>query len=61
MNKNLLKKIAVKENETILNCLKVINSTHKQFVYIKNKKEKLLGILTDADIRRALLKKKKIK
>ncbi len=60
MNKNLLKKIAVTENETILNCLKVINSTHKQFVFIKNKKEKLLGILTDADIRRALLKKKKL-
>ena len=60
MKKSLLKKIAVKENETILNCLKIINSTHKQFVYINNKKGKLLGILTDADVRRALLKKKNL-
>ena len=58
---NKIKTLAVREEETILNCLKIINSTHSQFVYIVNKKGKLLGILTDADIRRALLKKKKIK
>ena len=57
---NKIKTLAVREDETILNCLKIINSTHSQFVYIINKKGKLQGILTDADIRRALLKKKKL-
>jgi len=55
-----LKKLSVFKNETILNCLKKLNSTNKQFVYVKDKKDKLIGILTDADVRRALLKKKNL-
>ena len=55
---SLLKKLSVFKNETILNCLKKLNSTNKQFVYVKDNEDKLIGILTDADVRRALLKKK---
>jgi dTDP-glucose pyrophosphorylase len=57
---SLLKKLSVFKNETILNCLKKLNSTNKQFVYVKDNEDKLIGILTDADVRRALLKKKKL-
>ena len=60
MDNLILKKLSVSKDETIFNCLKILNSTNKQFVYIKNKKNKLLGILTDSDVRRALLKKKKL-
>ncbi|MDC0608461.1 sugar phosphate nucleotidyltransferase [Candidatus Pelagibacter ubique] len=60
MVNSLLKKLSVFKDETILNCLKKLNSTNKQFVYVKNNKDKLIGILTDADVRRALLKKKKL-
>ena len=59
-SKKLLIKLGVHKNEKIINCLKIINRTHKQFVYVKDEKNKLIGILTDADVRRALLKKKKI-
>ena len=61
MDNLILKKLSVSKDETIFNCLKILNSTNKQFVYIKNKKNKLLGILTDSDVRRALLKKKIIR
>tara|TARA_Y100000389_G_C17293484_1_gene429237 strand:+ start:424 stop:624 length:201 start_codon:yes stop_codon:yes gene_type:complete len=54
----LLKKLSVTKDETILDCLKKLNTTNKQFVYVKDNKNKLIGILTDADVRRALLKKK---
>jgi len=60
MDNKILKKLSVTKYETILNCLKKLNSSHKQFLYIKDRKEKLIGILKDADIRRALLKKKKL-
>lgn len=56
----LLKKLSVFKDETILNCLKKLNSTNKQFVYVKDNQDRLIGILTDADVRRALLKKKKL-
>ena len=60
LEKNL-KLMGVLNNEKIINCIKIINTTHKQFVYVVDKKKKLIGILTDADVRRALLKKKKLK
>jgi dTDP-glucose pyrophosphorylase len=59
-SKKLLIKLGVHKNEKLINCLKIINRTHKQFVYVKDEKNKLIGILTDADVRRALLKKKKL-
>ena len=60
MHKSLIKKLSVFKDETLINCLKILNSTNKQFVYIKDKKNRLIGILTDSDVRRALLKKRKL-
>ena len=59
-SKKILKLMGVPNNEKLINCLKIINNTHKQFVYVTDKKKKLIGILTDADVRRALLKKKNL-
>jgi CBS domain-containing protein len=59
-SEKLLKKLGVHKTEKLIDCLKIINQTHKQFVYVKDNKNKLIGILTDADVRRALLKKKKL-
>lgn len=59
-SKKLLKLMGVLKSEKLINCLKIINLTHKQFVYVTDKKKKLIGILTDADVRRALLKKKNL-
>lgn len=60
MQNDRIQDLAIKKNETILSCLKKLNKTNKQFLYVKNSKNALIGIVTDADIRRALLKKKKI-
>jgi dTDP-glucose pyrophosphorylase len=59
-SKKLLKLMGVLNTEKLINCLKIINHTHKEFVYVTDKKKKLIGILTDADVRRALLKKKNL-
>ena len=59
-SKKILKLMGVSNKEKLINCLKIINNTHKQFVYVIDKNKKLIGILTDADVRRALLKKKKL-
>ena len=56
-SKKLLNSMAVSVDEKIINCIKIINTTHKEFVYVINKKKQLIGILTDADVRRAILKK----
>ena len=44
-------------NKKTSNHIKIINNTHKEFVYVVNKKKQFIGILTDADVRRAILKK----
>lgn len=55
--KKILKSMEVTVNEKIISCIKIINNNHKQFVYVVNKEKKLIGILTDADVRRAILNK----
>ena len=59
-SQKLLRLMEVKSDETIIKCIKIINNTHKEFVYVVNKKKQLIGILTDADVRRAILKKKNL-
>ena len=56
-SKKFLKLMEVTVDEKIINCIKNINNTHKEFVYVVNKKKQLIGILTDADVRKAILKK----
>ena len=52
-----IQKISVKNNSTILDCLKKINETGYGSLLVVQNKLKLIGIITDGDIRRALLKK----
>ena len=55
------KKIEIRENSTIKNALKVISNGSFQVALVVNSKGKLLGTLTDGDIRNGLLKGKKFK
>jgi dTDP-glucose pyrophosphorylase len=53
-------KIKINENSTIKNALKVISNGSFQVALVVNSKGKLLGTLTDGDIRNALLKGKNL-
>ena len=46
----------VQEQDSILNALKIINANRQGFVVVVNKEKKVLGVLTDGDIRRSLIK-----
>jgi dTDP-glucose pyrophosphorylase len=64
MNKienKILKKIIVYENSTIENAIKKLSNTGLQIVIVCNKQDKILGTITDGDIRRGLLKKYNLK
>lgn len=54
MRENLRRFIAY-EGDTLLNALKKINENKKQFLCIISRQDRLLGTLTDGDIRRALI------
>lgn len=48
--------IIITEDTTILEALKIIDKSSKQLVLIVDENKKLLGTISDGDIRRALLK-----
>ena len=50
-----LNKILIDKNKTIKEAIDILNSTSSRFVVIVDKNKKLLGTITDGDIRRALL------
>lgn len=52
---NNWKKIIVSSQLPILEVMKVIDSAGTQFVMVLDKEEKLLGVVTDGDIRRGIL------
>lgn len=54
-------KFLVKENVTINDALKKINKTGEKFLICVDKNNKFLGILSDGDLRRAILKKNSLK
>ena len=54
--KKILKKIIIYENSTIENAIKKLSNTGLQIVIVCNKQNKILGTITDGDIRRGLLK-----
>ncbi len=60
MKKNKLGKILVRENLTILEAIKKLQELSLRCLIIVDKKKKLLGTINDGDIRRALIKKKKL-
>ena len=54
--KNKFNEFILEENQNIFNAVKKINKNGKRFLAITSKKNKFLGTLTDADIRRGLIK-----
>lgn len=60
-NKKKLSKVKISEDSTIESALKKINSNHLQFCFLTNSRNKIIGIVTDGDIRRAILKKINLK
>ena len=50
------KKLLIRQNSSILDAMKVIDSTNHRICFISNNQNKLLGSVTDGDIRRGLLK-----
>ena len=52
---NKLKTIQISENNTIVNCMKILNKTGLKCLIVVDKNKKLIGSLTDGDIRRGIL------
>ena len=57
IQKNKIKKNIVDLTLSLSEALNVINEVDKKILLVKNKKNKLVGSITDGDIRRAILKK----
>ena len=57
IKKKLLNSMIVSFNITTNEALKKLERAHKKILFITNKK-KLIGVIEDSDIRRALIKKK---
>ena len=55
------KKSIISENATLSQAVKAINSNKLKVAVIINKKNNVLGLLTDGDIRRAILNEKSLK
>jgi len=51
-----MKKINVQPNITIRQAMKILNKTAVKCLLVVDEKEKLIGTLSDGDIRKALLK-----
>lgn len=57
LEKKRINKIILNKNNSIFQAIKKLNSTNYQVCLVLNKKNKLLGTITDGDIRRAIIKK----
>ena len=51
---NKLNKLIIKEDQTILEALKMLENTTEKVLVVINDNNKLIGILSDGDIRRLL-------
>ena len=57
---NDLKYSQVFENTTIKKCFLFLEKSTKQIIFVIDKKKKLLGSITDGDLRRAILKNSRL-
>ena len=57
----MLEKFIINENFTIKSGMQKINSNGKKLIFVSNYKGSIIGVLTDGDIRRAILKKINLK
>ena len=55
-----MKQFLVNKNITIIEALKKITSNRSKHLLVVDQKERVIGILSDGDIRRAILKKIKL-
>ena len=56
MNENSLKDILIKRNTSIKAAMKALEKTAEKCLLVVNQDNKLLGTLTDGDLRRQILK-----
>ncbi len=56
----MIKDILIKPNKTIYTALEILQKTASKCLIVVNDKNQLLGTLNDGDIRRSILKKKKL-
>ena len=54
-----IKKYTIRENKTVEDALKIIDKNGEKTCFIIDVNKKLLGSLTDGDVRRSLYKRKK--
>lgn len=55
MIQKYLKKYIIKSNQTIFQAMKVINNNWHEIVLVVDEKDKVIGVVTDGDVRRGLL------
>ena len=55
-----MKKFFLKKNSSIADAMKQLSDTGEKNLVITSSKQKLLGTISDGDLRRAILKKKKL-
>ena len=53
-----MKKILIQPNSNLKNALKLMSETSEKCLVVVDKKNKLLGTLSDGDVRRAILNRK---
>lgn len=61
MEQKLLNNIVAEENTTIIDAMRLIDKNSKGALILVDKENKLLGTITDGDIRRAILEDKSVK
>ena len=54
------KKTLINKNSTINDAIKVINNNISKTAIIIDRNQKILGLISDGDIRRAIIRKKKL-
>ena len=55
-----LKNLIVNEKKNYQHALKILNKSEKKVCFVVNSKNKLIGVITDGDLRRNFLKKKSL-
>lgn len=55
MNRTTMQELRVSPNDTIIHSLKIIDAGAEQIAIVVDEEDRLLGIVTDGDIRRALI------
>ena len=55
------KKLIINESKSLEKALKMIQKNNQKILFVTDKENKLIGSLTDGDVRRALIKNIKVK